>query len=390
MRVVIFTEVYYPFISGVVTHIETLKNGLEARGHQVLIVTLNPDYDHASLQGDILYCPSIPLKKIYGYGIANPWSFERYEIIKEFHPDIIHIHTEFSLGVAGITYAKRLKIPVIYTLHTMYDDYLFYVAPNAKARIVLKSIAHRYFHQIANHATEIIGPSQKVREFLRRCGYTHKINLIPNTVDLSQFHKENVDREKTEQLREELGILPGDTTMCFVGRLGHEKSIDVLIDYFTASFKGEKQYKLFVIGKGPDYELLQKQIADNGVEEQVKLLGYIEHDDLPPYYQLFDLYATASTSEMNSIANLEAGASGLYLIQKYDEYNIDQIEIGLTGDIYHDQKEFEKLVREEGEMTSEEKEARRNAVAEKSKSYGINEFMDSVLAVYNKAIEEYQ
>ena len=72
MKIAIFTETYFPFISGVVTHIETLKKGLEAQGHKVLIVTLDPKTKEHYVKDGILYCPSMPLKKIYGYGVANP------------------------------------------------------------------------------------------------------------------------------------------------------------------------------------------------------------------------------------------------------------------------------------------------------------------------------
>ena len=138
MKIAIFAETYYPFISGVVTHIETLKNGLEAQEHQVLIVTMNPKASHHYLKDGILYCPSIPLKKIYGYGVANPVNLRRLSYLRAFNPDVIHIQTEFTMGLFGLFCARQLKKPVVYTLHTMYDDYLFYVAPSERMQKVVK------------------------------------------------------------------------------------------------------------------------------------------------------------------------------------------------------------------------------------------------------------
>ncbi|MEG2082494.1 MAG: glycosyltransferase, partial [Oscillospiraceae bacterium] len=129
MRVAIFTETYFPFISGVVTHIKTLKDELEAKGHQVLIVTTDPNARFHYLKNDVLYCPAKSVKKIYGYGVTTPISLKRLEYIKDFNPDIIHIHTEFSMGIFGMWVAKMLKKPIVYTLHTMYEDYTFYVIP---------------------------------------------------------------------------------------------------------------------------------------------------------------------------------------------------------------------------------------------------------------------
>ena len=323
MKVAIFTETYYPFISGVVTHIETLKNGLEAQGHKVLIVTMDPKADHHYVRDGILYCPSIPLKKIYGYGVANPLNLRRLSYIRAFNPDIIHIQTEFTMGLFGLFCARRLKKPVVYTLHTMYDDYLFYVAPGERMQKVVKPGAHWYFRHVAQRATEIIGPSTKVVEFLRRCGVERHINIIPNTVDLSDFMVENVKPEDVEKVRTKLGIRPGDISMLFVGRLGKEKSLDVLIDLFAANFSGEERFKLFIVGDGPQAASLREQVEAHGLQNQIHLLGRIDHELLPPYFQACDLFTTASLSEINSISMLEAMASGLYVIQRLDIYNRD-------------------------------------------------------------------
>ncbi|MBQ4375608.1 MAG: glycosyltransferase [Erysipelotrichales bacterium] len=389
MNIAIFTETYYPFISGVVTHIETLKNGLEKNGHNVLIVTLNPDIPENYIEEGILHSPAHPLKGIYGYGVANPWSRKRFEMVRDFHPDLIHIHTEFSLGIAGLHYAKKLHVPVVYTLHTMYDDYLGYITPGKRTERMIRPLAHFYERKFAGKTTEIIGPSKKVEEFMRRCHVHKAVNLIPNTVNLDAFREENVDPEKVLSLRKELGIGEEDVSLCFVGRLGKEKSVDVLIDFFAENFRNDPKYRLFLIGKGPEEEELADQIRSLGMENQIRLLGYIEHDDLPPYYHAFDLYATASTSEMNSISMLEAMASGLYILQRLDVYNRDQIESGVNGDIFETSEEFGKLVREEGTMTLEKRRSRHDGVVAYTMHYGVEEFITSVLKVYEKAIEEY-
>lgn len=142
MRVAIFSECYFPFISGVVTHIDMLKQALEEQGHEVMIVTTNPKALCHYVKNGVLYCPAIPLKRIYGYGVSNPLNLQRLRILKEFDPDILHIHTEFSMGIFGQFVARKLKKPMVYTLHTMYDDYLFYVAPHKWGQNMVKPAAH--------------------------------------------------------------------------------------------------------------------------------------------------------------------------------------------------------------------------------------------------------
>lgn len=388
MRIALFTETYFPFISGVVTHVQTLKETLESHGHEVLIVTTSPKAACHYIKDGILYCPAIPLKRIYGYGVANPLNLQRLRIIQEFNPDILHIHTEFSMGIFGLFAARRLKKPIVYTLHTMYDDYMFYIAPERFHKMV-KPGAHIYFRKVAKRATEIIGPSPKVVEYLRRCGVERHINIVPNTVDLSDFLPENVSSEEIAAVKKKLGILPQDTALCFVGRLGKEKSIDVLIDWFTKHFKNQCNYKLFVIGDGPEKENLQNQINSLGMEKQVFLLGRIDHNLLPPYYHACDLFTTASLSEMNSIAMLEATASGLYVLQRLDIYNKDQIIPGVNGNLFTNDQEFAQLVQEEGNMDAQQRQQRRQSVTAYSQKYGKEEFIRAVLNIYDRALLKY-
>ena len=364
MKVAIFTETYFPFISGVVTHIKTLKESLEHAGHEVLIVTTSPKAVCHYVKDGVLYCPAIPLKRIYGYGLSNPVNIQRLRIIQDFDPDIIH-------------------------LHTMYDDYMFYVAPERFQNMV-KPAAHVYFRKVANKATEIIGPSLKVVEFLRRCGVERHINIIPNTVDLSDFMPENVSRDDVAAIRTKLGIRDGDTAMCFVGRLGKEKSIDVLVEFFAAHFRGDDAYKLFIIGDGPEKENLERQIVRLGVGAQVRLLGRIEHQFLPPYYHACDLFTTASLSEMNSISMLEAMASGLYVIQRLDIYNKNQITPGENGNVFNTAEEMAALLREEAALTPEQRALRRQKVTAFTQRYGEKEFIRAVLNVYERAMAEYK
>lgn len=389
MRIAIFAETYYPFISGVVTHIETLKLGLEAQGHQVLIVTMSPKAEHHYIKDGVLYCPALPLKRIYGYGVANPLNLQRLRIIAEFDPDIIHIHTEFTMGIFGLWAAKQLKKPVVYTLHTMYDDYMCYISKREPIQKLVKPGAHMYFRKMAKKSTEIIGPSLKVVEYLRRCNVDRHINIIPNTVDLSNFLPQNVAPDKIKAVKDTLGIRPGDTALCFVGRLGIEKSLDVLIRYFGQQFRGQDTFKLFVIGEGPERKTLEKLIREEGLERQVFLLGKIDHDLLPPYYHACDAFATASLSEINSISMLEAMASGLYVLQRLDIYNKNQITEGVNGSLYTSAAEFGDLVREAAALDDDARLERRRNVTGSTQKYGRTEFIAAVVNVYERAMATY-
>ncbi|MEG0541532.1 MAG: glycosyltransferase, partial [Angelakisella sp.] len=162
----LFTETYLPHINGVVTHVKILKEGLEQLGHQVLIVTADSHTHRHYLEDGVLHCPALTSKKFYGYSIAKPISRARLKFVERFSPDIIHIHNEFGIGFSGMLCAKLLKVPLVYTLHTMYDDYIYYVAPKLLLNTTTQ-ISHKYMKFFAVHANAVTGPSKKCEEYFR-------------------------------------------------------------------------------------------------------------------------------------------------------------------------------------------------------------------------------
>lgn len=389
MRVAIFTETYFPYISGVVTHVKTLSDELKALGHQVLIVSACPKSRQPENAEDVMYCHAIPLKKLYGYGLSNPLNLASYKHIADFAPDIIHVHTEFSIGWLGIIAARYLRVPVVYTLHTMYDDYLFYLAP-ARFEKLVRPAVHLYFKGVAQRAEEIIGPSEKVVELLRRWGVKKHAHIIPNTVNTFDFLPENCDVKSVAAARNKMGLEAGDLAFIFVGRLGKEKSVDVLIDCFAAACINKPHAKLIIIGDGPEADALREKAVECPVFEQIKFLGRIEHRDIAPYYNAADLFCTASTTEINSISMLEAMAAGLFVFQKLDVYNAGQITRGVNGDIFEDTDDFCRLVERYDALTTLQKQRIRTGVSTASQIYNEKVFCDKILKVYNRALISYK
>ncbi len=378
MKIAIFTDTYMPYVSGVTTHIGILKEGLEKRGHQVMITTVDPMVDDYILKDNVLYCPGRAVKKIYGYGITNPLSFHRLDIIREFDPDVIHIQTEFAIGMFGLWASRRLKKPVVYTLHTMYDDYTDYVFPHYADKLG-KSIAHRYFHVIASRADEIIVPSKKAVTFLEHCKVIRDVNFIPNVAGTAECSE-----EKVNDIKEKLGLSGCEAVLCFAGRMGKEKSVDVLLSYFKALVSKYPTVKLILVGGGPEEEKLREYAKEMGISENVYFTGMIAHEDVVPYFYASDLYVTASTSEMNSISMLEGMSSGLMTLQRLDESNRYQIISGTNGWTYETEDEFCSLVGQYLSKSPEEKAGLKEKLRTYMKTYGLDEFLDKTLSVYEK------
>lgn len=388
MKIALFTETYIPSINGVVTHVQALKSGLEKLGHEVLVVCALPDSKHHYIQDGILYCPSISFKKLYNYGVATPTSHSRYKYIKNFNPDIIHIHTEFGVGYSGTIAAKLLNIPLVYTMHTMYDDYLYYVAPKKLIKIAKKT-AHAYAKILAEKATCLTGPSKKVEEFFRCCGVDKPVYVVPNPVELDKFSPKYANQSKKASIKQKLGLSDDELIICFCGRLGREKSVDVLLKYWSEVIVKEDKCKLLIFGDGPSKEELEDYSKSLGIDDQVIFIGKILHDELVEYYAICDLYITASLSDTNSISMLEAMAVGLPVLHIYDKLNKGQIIDGVNGFIYENANEMKKLIDSYKNMSNEEKTNLSKNSRKSVMKYSDIELANNLLNIYNDALNIY-
>lgn len=344
MRVAVFTETYLPDANGVATHIKTLKDGLEALGHSVLIVKPDASSRRSYIEKDVVHCPAITAKRLYQYSLASPLSIKRLAMIKRWNPDIIHIQNEFGVGLSGVWIAKILKKPLVYTLHTMYDDYIYYVAKGPLAPMVTK-LSHQYFGRIANRSNAVTGASKKVERYLiDSCKVRQPVHIIPNAVELDIFEESKLDKDKISSIRSEFNINHNTFTACFCGRLGKEKNLELLLHYWYESSRLPGSRKLIIYGDGPEKENLKKLAAELYIGNQVIFAGKIPHESLPEYYAACDCFITCSVSENYSISMLEALASGLPVVHLRDDENSSQLIEGVNGFVFDNEESFEKIL----------------------------------------------
>ncbi len=389
MRVALFTETYLPAVNGVVTHVKTLKEGLELLGHKVIIVTADSNVKKTQASKDIMYCPAVKLEKIYGYDVASPLSADRLKMIKDFNPDIIHIHNEFGIGISGVLMARTLKIPLVYTMHTMYDDYVYYIANNGPTQKLLTSATHRYAKILAAAASAITGPSKKVEEYFRRCGVDKPVTVIPNSVETDVFNRYTVPKEKTDEIRQRYGFDENDLVFCFCGRMGQEKNIGTLLEYWAKNVKHDDGVKLLLIGGGPQLDEFREDAEKLGITDTVVFTDRVEHRDIPPYYAACDCYITASLTECHSISMMEGQATGMPVLTIRDELNMDQIEEGVNGFSFRNADEMYGHIMKLKTMSEEELDKLKRTSRESIVSSGTKSIAEKLLTVYNTAINDY-
>ena len=386
MKIAYFTETYLPDINGIATHIKTLKEGMERLGHDVLIVKSDAQVSQPELRDGVLSCPAITLKKVYGYSLASPVSRKRFSILRDWDPDVLHFHNEFGQGLFALMAARALHKPVVYTLHTMYDDYLYYIAKDCFLPLV-RRLGHGYLRFLANRSDLVVGASPKITDYFKQFGTEKNIQIIPNTVEQAFLETSEATAARAQAIRQQFGFAGSDLVGCFCGRIAKEKNIDTLLRYWKAAAAGLPSIKLLIMGDGPALNELRQLTAELQLSS-VKFSGKIEHSQLPAYYQASDFYITASLSENYSISTLEALASGLSVVHLLDQPNEYQYQQGLTGFTFETEEQLRHILGQLAAQPVEDKFKLRQAVRQHTRLHSSDEAIRHMLDLYEMVIME--
>ena len=390
MNIGLFTDAYVPSVNGVVTSVETLKKALEQKGHTVYIVTVGQDsktYDYDEKER-ILKIPGIPLG-IYDYRMSSIYPLKVINLIKSWNLNLIHSHTELSMGIFARLFAKQYNIPLVHTYHTMYKDYTWYVSRNIKFFDMGCKKAVEYISKFYcdNTADAFIVPTVKTYHLFRdEYHYDKDIYIVPTGLDASRFYKENSDKLKVTRLRRYLGYKRKDFVMLFVGRLAQEKNVTFLFDIIEKT--KNKNIKLLVVGYGPDEENYKKEVKERGLEDRIKFTGKVAWIDMPNYYHVSNAFITASTTETQGLTVIEALAASLPVICIDDDAFKSVVVDNFNGRIFKDEKECLEIV-EELSTNKLELDNLTDKAEGSVKKYSLSSFADSVLEVYKVAITKH-
>lgn len=386
MKIAIFTETYPPYINGVATQSYMLKKMYEELGHEVLVVTVGSEKQRKTkLVDGVVYVPGILLKKLYKYRVAIPIGNMRKKFPINFKPDVIHIQNEFGIGEIGLEVAKKEHVPVVYTLHTEYDKFLFYIGLKHFTEFS-RNISAKYFTRFSKNATIITSMSAKAQAYIDRQKVDKKVVVLSNAVEYKKFLPTPERIAFREEFRKKYDIADSTKLFVFVGRIGAEKNISELIDNFMYCDFPRDLARLVVIGGGPDLEDLRNKVASKGFEDRIYLLGPIEHTQIPKYLHAMDYYTTASLSEMHSLSMLEAMASGLFALVKHDAPNENQIISGKNGYQWDSKEDFKQVFSRVLNMSKEEQEQLKANVLEYSKNNDFKKQAQELIKIYERAI----
>lgn len=381
MNIGIFTDSYFPQLSGVATSIKTLKDALEKQGHNVFIfTTTDPHIKKGTVEANVFRFSSVPFISFTDRRVAFRGFFEATKVAREVKLDIVHTQTEFALGMIGKYVAHQLKIPAIHTYHTMYEDYLHYVLNGHLLRPYhVKQFTNVYLKNMDG----VIAPSKRVEALLKRYKVNIPMRVIPTGVDVNSLNK-----AANNDMRQELGIPADAPVLLTLSRVAEEKKIDRILNAMPEIIDEFPETRLIIAGDGPDMEVLQEQVERLTLEDNVIFTGDVPHDDVGSYYKMADLFVSASDTETQGLTYIEALASGTKCVvydTDYTEHVFDDDELG-------------KVFNGPGEMLSEilfylrqgRKPIPPAKLAAKMDQISAKKFASAVYQFYQDVILDYQ
>lgn len=306
MNIGLFTDMYHPRISGVVTSARILEKQLTRLGHRVYIFTTS-DPLAPRFESHTYRLPSAPFffakdthRMAYFYPPRLIFKIRRMKL------DIVHTYTEFSLGFFGKLISQMFRLPLVHTYHTMYEDYLHYIPGG---QLINRKGAQYFSRLFCNGADFVITPSSATHEYLREIGVSRPMRTIPTGLDFAPFNPTRFSAWELSKARHEVGLTPDDKVVAVIGRVAREKSIDELIAIMPRLLLLVPAAKLLIIGDGPARRELEEQSHALGVSHAVRFAGFKPWDEIGKYYQLGHVFATASTSETQGLTYAEAMAA---------------------------------------------------------------------------------
>lgn len=336
MRVALVTETFPPEVNGVAMTLGRLCSGMARVGHEVRILRpLQKDerFDEVfEFEGcSQLLMAGLPLPGYDGLQMGRPDIFRLYRNLKRWKPDILHIATEGPLGIASLTVAKILKIPVSSTFHTNFHQYTAHYNFG-----FIKDLFWVYLRFVHNMCACTLSPTREMAETLREEGFKGS-GVLSRGVDTELFSPSR----RSEELRKKWGARSGDKVIVYVGRVASEKNIDLAIRAFDRIRSMDSTAKMVVVGDGPELERLKVE------HPYVYYAGMQSGVDLAQHYASGDFFLFPSITETFGNVVTEAMCAGLAVLTYDYAAGRQYIESGKNGYLakYSDENDFlEKAV----------------------------------------------
>ncbi len=325
MNIALFSDSYLPTKSGVVTVVMQLKRALEYAGHHVVLVTVQTDSENTDREENILRIPAFLSPVGDNQYVGNPFEKSAIDFCRQHNIQIIHAHTEFSLGHIARVVGRKLNIPVIATTHTMWEDYYRYYLKIGM--IIPKAVVRRLVHVAYKHFYALINVSQKAHDYFKEPYILPSTPsaVIPNAIDTERFKERQVTQNDIQNLRSKFGLSESDRIILYVGRVVEEKRVEELLTVLCRVVRNTEHAKVLFVGDGAALQILKDRVVEEKLTQKILFAGFVDWACLAPYYEISSVFVTASLSEMHSMTVLEAMCMSLPIVCRRDTSFTDTV-----------------------------------------------------------------
>ena len=355
MKIAMLTNNYKPFVGGVPISIERLSGGLRSLGNEVKIFA--PSYENQVEEDGVIRIRSLK-KKLEGGCVMPDILDPELEIqFCRMEPDLIHVHHPMLMGYAALYLGRKYKVPVAFTYHTRYEEYLHnfrsfrYLQQRSgreyrnSVRMVEETVINLTKNQLvpahmrafANLCDVVFAPTPAMEEYLRGQGVKTQLEVLPTGLRMADFMPDTGENGENGLAGGAAGLrhkLAGDKKylLCTVSRLTKEKNLVFLIQGL-ASLKARIGgcFRLLMIGGGPMEEELRGLVRQLDLEDNVTFMGTVDNAEIGRYYRACDLFVFASKSETQGIVLLEAMAARNPVVAVDASGVCDIVKNGING-----------------------------------------------------------
>jgi 1,2-diacylglycerol 3-alpha-glucosyltransferase len=308
VRIGIVTDFYYPWIGGPSTVIQNVGNGLASRGHSVFLLAPSPDgKPRSEIDGGMSVTRASTSRVPFGFNLRSAlWPKDEVESwMVHAAPDVVHIHHPFPLSCTSASAALKRGIPLAATNHTIPECSLWGVRKVPLVYQASEAAFGFWILRLLNRCQSVATPTETAAHALRVMGYSRPIRAISNGVDTERFSP----RPAAENLRSRFG-LDARPVVLYTGRLDAEKELDVWLRA-AAIVRETADVQFLIGGQGTERRRLEELVRSLGMDGVVRFTGHVSASDFADVYSLAQVYCITSRVELQSIATLEALASGL-------------------------------------------------------------------------------
>lgn len=369
-----FTDSYYPTVDGAVVSMARQCRGLEARGHEIVIVA--PDApERPNDRWPVHYLPSTQFRSYKEYRIVVSPS-DMLEFLRAQEVDIIHCHGLASMAILSLTAARAMRLPSVLTFHTMANEAVKYYSFFRFREDLLVPLVWVYLRNLLRRPDTVIFPSAPIREEILAQGVKTKSDfVIPTGVDCSAFAPTNRD----PALLSRYG-LDGRRVLLHVGRLSKEKRLDIVLRALAELKGDDPDLRLLVVGSGPAEQEYRSLAADLDLSREVVFTGFVPDGLLAKAYATCEMLVLASTFETQGLVILESMASGTPVAGIRCRAIPEFIEDGLNGTLFDEHSCADGIRRCLKDVDS----LRANAL-ETAKAHSTDSYVRKLEEAYEKA-----